>query len=83
MNLIKLTFAAATLVVGFAASASAMPVGKLSGADTGAKPEQVRLVCNQWGRCWHVRGYEGGYRYGYGGGYRGYRGGWNGRRHHR
>lgn len=28
--------------------------------------EQVRLVCNEWGRCWRVRGPRYGYRYGYG-----------------
>jgi hypothetical protein len=31
--------------------------------------DQVRLVCNRWGRCWHVGGYR--YRGGYRRGYRG------------
>lgn len=31
--------------------------------------EQVRLVCNEWGRCWRVRGPRYGYGYGPGYGY--------------
>jgi hypothetical protein len=80
MSTIKLAFAAAALTVGLAASASAMPVGKLGqGAANSAanQVEQVRLVCNRWGRCWRTGPY-----YGYGYGYRsygwdrGYRRGW-------
>jgi hypothetical protein len=51
-----------------AGSASAMPNG-LSGA--GAQPagitEQVRLVCDQFGRCFRRPNYGYGPRYGYGG----------------
>ena len=72
MNIIKLTLAAATMTVGLAASAAALPVGNLGAVNAGGiQAEQVRLVCNRYGRCWHVRdrGYRGGYR-------RGYRGRW-------
>jgi hypothetical protein len=73
MNIMKLTLAAATLTVGLAATASALPVGNIGTVDVGrVQVDQVRLVCNRWGRCWHTRGY--GYGYGYGHGYRrGYR----------
>lgn len=62
MKLVKTTVAAAALVLGIAASASAMPAQQLGTEMTSAKVDQVRLVCNRWGRCWHV----GGWRYGYG-----------------
>jgi hypothetical protein len=75
MNIIKLTLAAATLTVGLAASASALPIGNLGTVNVGGiQADQVRLVCNHYGRCWHVGGYGYGYR---GGWHRGYRGrGW-------
>ena len=60
MNILKLTLAAATFSVALAASASAMPVGNIGSVDTGissAQPEQVRLVCNRFGRCWRTGGY--------------------------
>jgi hypothetical protein len=62
-----------------AGSASAMPIGLASGADIASNVEQVRLVCNRWGRCWRtgpvfVRPY--GYGYGYGYRRRGYYGGY-------
>jgi len=67
MNVLKLTLAAATLTVGLAASASALPIGNLGTVKVdGIQAEQVRLVCNRWGRCWRV----GGYGYGYRGGWR-------------
>lgn len=70
MNVLKLTLAAATLSVGLAASASAMPLSNLGTVDVGsAQVDQVRLVCNRWGRCWRVGGW--GYRrYGWRRGYR-------------
>ena len=72
MNIIKLTLAAATLSVGLAASASALPVGNLGTVNVGGiQADQVRLVCNRWGRCWQVGGY--GYRGGWRRGYRGRR----------
>ncbi|HZP77042.1 MAG TPA: hypothetical protein VFB45_12930 [Pseudolabrys sp.] len=44
------------LVLG-AGSASAMPMAKPLGIDTATvQPENARLVCNRWGRCWHVWG---------------------------
>ena len=59
MNIIKLTIAAAALTVGFAASGSALPVGNLGTVDIGGiQADQVRLVCNRYGRCWHVGGYR-------------------------
>ena len=76
MNIIKLTLAAAVLTIGIAASAAALPVDKLGTAKVdGIQADQVRLVCNRYGRCWRT-GYPV-YRYGYRGyrgyGYRGYR----------
>ena len=72
MNIIKLTLAAATITVGLVASASALPVGNLAAVNAGGiQADQVRLVCNRWGSCWHVRNY-----YGYRGYRRGYRGRW-------
>ena len=90
MNIIKLAFTAAIFTVGIAASASAMPVGNIGAIDAGVvQPEQVRLVCNQWGRCWNVRrrapvyGYYGYGAYGYRGGWGGgWRGGYRGHHHH-
>jgi hypothetical protein len=65
MNIIKLTLAAATLTIGIAASASALPIDKLGTVEAnGIQADQVRLVCNRWGRCWRTRGYHG-YRYGW------------------
>lgn len=59
MNIIKLTLAAATLTIGLAASASALPVDKLGTVEVdGIQADQVRLVCNRWGRCWHTGGYR-------------------------
>ena len=81
MNAFKLTVAAAALMmgIGLAIPASAMPIQKLDTGVTTSEVDQVRLVCNRWGRCWHVGGW--GYRR-YGWGHRGY--GWGGRRwHHR
>ncbi len=46
-----------------AGAASALPVDTSLAVKTVVQPEQVRLVCNRWGRCWHV--YGGGYHYGY------------------
>lgn len=37
--------------------ASAMPVDKSLAVQSGVQPENVRLVCNRWGRCWHVGGW--------------------------
>jgi hypothetical protein len=86
MNTLKIAFAAAILTVGAVASASAMPVGNIGSLDVGVvQAEQVRLVCNQWGQCLHVRrrapvyGYYGYGSYGYGGGWGG---GWHGGHHH-
>ncbi len=54
-----------------AGAASALPVDTSLAVKSAAQPEQVRLVCNRWGRCWHV----------YGGG--GWHGGWHHRHWHR
>jgi|KBSMisStandDraft_5_1062788.scaffolds.fasta_scaffold7445019_1 hypothetical protein len=77
MKLVKLTAAAAVMAVGFVMSASAMPVQKLGTEATGAQIDQVRLVCNRWGRCWHVGGWRRGY-YAYG-----WHPGWHRRWYHR
>ena len=63
MNMMKLTLAAATLTVGLAASATAMPIQKLGTEAAMPQVDQVRLVCNRWGRCWHVPGWRGAYGY--------------------
>lgn len=45
----------------FAASgANAMPIS--SAAQVASGVEQVRLVCNEWGRCWHRPDYDRVYR---------------------
>jgi hypothetical protein len=90
----RLALMAAATVIGLAASAggasAAMPNG-LAGVQTpAAATEQVRWVCNPWGRCWwrpnyyRSYGYYGGgprfYGYGGGWGHRGWGGGWH-RRH--
>ncbi|HEY5504649.1 MAG TPA: hypothetical protein VIK28_05775 [Sedimentisphaerales bacterium] len=79
-KLALVTLAAAALFVGVGTiGVSAMPMNNLSGIDVGVKPDQVRMVCNRWGRCWwRPNYYGGGYRYGYG--HRHYRGGWRHRR---
>lgn len=66
----KLKYAAMGLmalsgVVLGAASASAMPNGLASGVlgERAGVAEQVRLVCDRYGRCWRTPGY--GPRYGY------------------
>jgi len=75
-KLALVTLAAAALFVGVGTiGVSAMPLNNLSGIDAGVKPDQVRLVCDRWGRCWRRPNYYGGgYRYGYGPRY--YRHGW-------
>jgi hypothetical protein len=53
-----------------------MPIGNLgNAATTGSDVQDVRLVCNRWGRCWRTGRYYGPrYRpyYGYGYGYPAY-----------
>jgi hypothetical protein len=67
-----------------AGAASAMPIGLATNSDIAANVEQVRLVCDVYGRCFRTAprfyGYGGPVvRFGYGGGWR--RGGWrHGRR---
>ena len=61
--MLKTTFIAATFVAGLATAASAMPVSNLGAVDTGVQTEQVRTVCNAWGRCWWAPGPR---YYGYG-----------------
>lgn len=75
MTALKLTVAAAALTMGLTVSAFAMPIQKLDTGITAPEVDQVRLVCNRWGRCWHVGGWR--YRH-YGWGHRHY--GWH--RHH-
>jgi hypothetical protein len=73
MNVVKLTLAAATITLGLATSVSAMPLPNLGTVDLGTQVDQVRTICNAYGRCWWVPSYR--YRYGYGRGY-GWRGGY-------
>lgn len=89
-RLALLAVAAAAGLALTSGAASAMPNG-LQGAQSdvkaGSGAEQVRYVCNAWGRCWWRPNYYGGYgAYGYygrpryygyyGGGPRYYGGGW-------
>jgi hypothetical protein len=76
MTKLKLACATALLFGSLVATASAMPVAPLP-ADALSNVDQVRWVCNPWGRCWWRPNYYG--YYGYGGPR--YYGGW-GRRHH-
>ncbi len=66
MSKLKLILAAAALCGGLTATAAtAMPIAPAP-ADTAAKIEQVRWVCNDYGRCWVAPNYYGGYgAYGY------------------
>ena len=66
MNRIKLLVGAAALCGGLTATAAtAMPIAPVP-ANSAANIEQVRLVCNAYGRCWWRPNYYGGYRaYGY------------------
>lgn len=63
-----------------AGTATAMPIGLASHTDIASNVEQVRLVCDAYGRCFRTgpRYYRHGgpvVRFGYGGGHR--RGGWH------
>ncbi|MFZ0030151.1 MAG: hypothetical protein WAK72_28795 [Pseudolabrys sp.] len=65
----KLLVGAAALCGGLTAiaatAATAMPIAPIP-ANSAANIEQVRLVCNAYGRCWSRPNYYGGYRaYGY------------------
>ena len=61
MRTIKLMLAAAVLSGGvFATAASAMPIAPIS-SDGVANIEQVRMVCNPYGRCWWRPNHYGGY----------------------
>jgi hypothetical protein len=80
---LKLALAALIALGGAALStgaASAMPIGLASNAGIASNVDQVRLVCNGYGRCFHTPGYA--YRYGYAPrhGYGRWHHGWHGRR---
>jgi hypothetical protein len=85
--IMKLKFALVGLVaLGGAAlsagAASAMPIGLATNADIASNIDQVRLVCDRYGRCFRTPGYAYGYGYGrphYGYG-RGWHRGWHGGR---
>ena len=66
MNKIKLLVVASALCGGLTATAAtAMPIAPVP-TNSAASIEQVRLVCNAYGRCWWRPNYYGGYRaYGY------------------
>jgi hypothetical protein len=65
----KLSFALAGLAalgaVAAAGSASAMSFGLATKSDVASNIDQVRLVCDEFGRCFRTRGYGYGPRYGY------------------
>ena len=62
MNKIKLLVGAAALCGGLTATAAtAMPIAPVP-ANSAANVEQVRMVCNHYGRCWWRPNYYGGYR---------------------
>jgi len=68
MTKLKLACTTALLFGSLVATASAMPVAPLP-ADAISNVDQVRWVCNPWGRCWwrpNYYGYYGPPRY-YGG----------------
>lgn len=62
MNL-KIGLVAATLLGALAASpaASAMPIAPAPATAEISNVEQVRMVCNAWGRCWWRPNYYGYY----------------------
>lgn len=75
MKKLILSIAAATSLLTTAAFAAPLSPASV-GNDTGISTEQVRLVCDEYGRCYRTRGPRYVQRgYGYGGGYdRGYMG---------
>jgi hypothetical protein len=74
MKKLILSIAAATAMLTTAAIAAPLSPAAV-GPETGASTEQVRLVCDEYGRCFRTRGPRYSRGYGYGGGYdRGYRG---------
>jgi hypothetical protein len=62
MTKLKLACATALLFGSLVATASAMPVAPLP-ADAISNVDQVRYVCNAWGRCWWRPNYYGYYAY--------------------
>lgn len=77
-RLALLTVAAAAGLALTSGAASAMPnglQGAPSGVAAGSGAEQVRYVCNAWGRCWWRPNYYGAYGYYGGPRYYGYYGG--------
>jgi hypothetical protein len=80
---LKLAFAAlaalgaAVLSTG---AASAMPIGLATNAGIASGVEQVRLVCDAYGRCFRTPGYAPRYGYGPRVGYGRWHHGWHGRR---
>jgi hypothetical protein len=58
----KIAFAAIAAITLSASSASAGPLGVTTSQPTASSMiDEVRLVCNEWGRCWRT-----GPRFGYG-----------------
>ncbi|MDN5003992.1 hypothetical protein ACFQZO_24445 [Bradyrhizobium sp. GCM10027634] len=64
---LKIGLVAASLfgTLAVSSTASAMPVAPAPTAPQASNVEQVRMVCNAWGRCW----WRPNYYYGYGPGY--------------
>ena len=69
----KIGLVAASLFGAIVASpaASAMPIAPAPATPQVSDVEQVRMVCNEWGRCWWRPNYAYGYGYGPGYGYYG------------
>ena len=71
MTKLKVALAAAALCAGLGmTSVAALPVGQIGPVELATDAQTVRMVCNQFGRCWYQRSYA---RVYYGGrhGYRG------------
>ena len=82
MNIVKYAVIAASAFAGIAmasTTASALPMVSHSSGLAATAAEDVRVVCNRFGRCFRTGGprFRGGYGRGYRGGYgRGYRRGY-------
>ena len=63
MSRFKMVFAASILFGLSSGAAMAIPLNNLAVVDTGVKAENVRWVCNPWGRCWWRPNYYGAYSY--------------------
>ena len=63
MTKLKMALTAAVLLGLSCGTTIAMPLNNLAKIDVGVKPDTVRWVCNDWGRCWWRPNYYGAYAY--------------------